>query len=50
MLIYTIYNKQVTSVHALDMRVLLKDEEVLSFGLDDFNNQISNIVVQDKSL
>ena len=50
MLIYAIYNKQVTSVHALDMRVLLKDEEVLSFGLDDFNIHISNIVVQAKSL
>lgn len=36
--------------HTLDMRALLHDNEVLSFGFDDFNSGFSQICVQAKNL
>ena len=50
MLIYNILHKKISSVYALNMRTILEGEEVLNFGFDDFNNSISSIMVQAKSL
>lgn len=43
-------SSKVSSVHALNMRSLLKEEEVLTFAFDDFNKSLSNIIVQAKDL
>ena len=50
LLIYNTINKKVSSVHALNMKQLLNEEEVLTFGFDDFNKNMSNIMVQAKDL
>ena len=50
MVIYNVLYKRISSVYALDMRELLRGQEVLTFGFDDFNKQMSMILVQAKDL
>ena len=50
MLIYNIINKKVSSAHAVNMLYLLRNQEVLTFGFDDFTDDVSTIMVQGKDL
>ena len=49
-LIYNIINKKISSVHAIDCYSLLRNQEVLTFGFDDFTTDLATIMVQGKDL
>mgnify|MGYP006115936323 CR=1 FL=1 len=42
--------KTMSILHCIDMIKLLNNEEVLSFGFEDFNDSFSTICVQSKEL